>query len=277
MTVRAIMKKMTKVFYYALTQFLNFLATCMTLLWSKSPCYTSLGAFSVFSSRWEATVRRFYSFSSSRTDTETPGNYKHAMPGRKATKKRGRWRKRKRKGMVLAEEVHSRQSRGVSGRQAVIRRLNSRSSRSVFVRVNLHQVSIFRAFRYEARRGEARRGDVMRTAWTPAASPLRRAKSTVTVAVINNTSKNNGENIGNGRPNVGTAKDNSTRHLTHTGKYFNDKFSYELAYGENEYQLARDSFIFQWRVLMISSVINDWLELSVYKISTKSCINCKRD
>ncbi|KYQ57773.1 hypothetical protein ALC60_03266 [Trachymyrmex zeteki] len=52
-----------RLFYYALTQFLNFLATCMTLLWSKSPCYTSLGAFSVFSSRWEATVRRFYSFS----------------------------------------------------------------------------------------------------------------------------------------------------------------------------------------------------------------------
>lgn len=53
-------------------------------------------------------------------------------------------------------------------RQAVIRRLNSRSSRSVFVRVNLHQVSIFHAFRCEARRDE-----VMRTALTPAASPLR--------------------------------------------------------------------------------------------------------
>ncbi|KAL6442263.1 hypothetical protein ACFW04_002491 [Cataglyphis niger] len=69
-------------------------------------------------------------------------------------------------------------------RQAVIRRLNSRSSRSVFVRVNLHQVSIFR-LHFGARRRRT------------AASPRRRAKSTVTpAALINNTSKNNGENIG---------------------------------------------------------------------------------
>lgn len=61
-------------------------------------------------------------------------------------------------------------------RQAVIRRLNSRSSRSVFVRVNLHQVSIFRAFRCDAMRCEARRGEVRRTVRTPAASPLRSAE-----------------------------------------------------------------------------------------------------
>ncbi|KYN34120.1 hypothetical protein ALC56_11620 [Trachymyrmex septentrionalis] len=45
---------------------------CMTLLWSKCPCYTSLGAFSVFNSCWEATVRRFYSFS--RLFTNRHGN-----------------------------------------------------------------------------------------------------------------------------------------------------------------------------------------------------------
>ncbi|TGZ32759.1 hypothetical protein DBV15_00944 [Temnothorax longispinosus] len=48
--------------------------------WSKCPCFISLGAFS---SRREATVRHC-----SRTDTETLGNYKHAMPGRKATREK---------------------------------------------------------------------------------------------------------------------------------------------------------------------------------------------
>ncbi|XP_032674473.1 uncharacterized protein LOC116845640 [Odontomachus brunneus] len=121
-------------------------------------------------------------------------------------------------------------------RQAVIRRLNSRSSRSVFVRVNLHQVSIFRAFRAGAGRngtgrGEARRdeGEVRWTRRTAraatTASPQRRAKSTVTTTVINNTSKNNGENIGNERaerPSVATAKANTTgRSLADDGKYYN--------------------------------------------------------
>lgn len=96
-------------------------------------------------------------------------------------------------------------------RQAVIRRLNSRSNRSVFVRVNLHQVSIFRAFRdatgrdgklqlLELRERRRRRRRRLRR---------RRAKSSVTTTVINNTSKNNGENIGNERaerPSVATAK-----------------------------------------------------------------------
>lgn len=52
---------------------------------------------------------------------ETPGNYKHAIPEAEATgkglldgqKEKDRGRERER-GMILAEEVHSRQSRGVS-------------------------------------------------------------------------------------------------------------------------------------------------------------------
>jgi len=127
-------------------------------------------------------------------------------------------------------------------RQAVIRRLNSRNSRSVFVRVNLHQVSIFRAFRCDARRGEARRGEVMRCERRECRRRLRSEtpkgkKHRHRATVINNTSKNNGENIGNGRPNVVTVKDNSTKCLTHIGKYVNDKFSYD-AYRENECQSA---------------------------------------
>lgn len=46
--------------------------------------------------------------------------------------------------------------------------------------------------------------------------------------MINNTSKNNGENIKNGWLDVATAKDNFTRRLTCPERYFNDKFSYEL-------------------------------------------------
>lgn len=134
-----------------------------------------------------------------------------------------RWRKRRRKGMVLGERSAQPPITRCQRRQAVIRRLNSRSSRSVFVRVNLHQVSIFRAFRSETR------GERMLAA--AAAAPLRRAKSTVTTAVINNTSKNNGENIENGRSNVARrlkVTPRETVSLTCAGKHFNDKFSDKL-------------------------------------------------
>lgn len=112
-------------------------------------------------------------------------------------------------------------------RQAVIRRLNSRSSRSVFVRVNLHQVSIFRAFRREAGRREARRGDANgANAGGVSAPKRRRAKSTVTATVINNTSKNNGWEYRAGRTSQRlkiTLRDVSP---VCTGKYLN-KFSYK--------------------------------------------------
>lgn len=168
------------------------------------------------------------------------------MPDRKARKgERWRWRKEKEKGDGTRRRSAQPPITRCQRRQAVIRRLNSRSSRSVFVRVNLHQVSIFRAFRCEARRGEARWCKRGVNAAGVSAPKRRRAKSTVTASVINNTSKNNGENIGNGWPNGATVKDNSTRRLTCIEKYFNDKFSYELrAYRENECQLPRDRFIF---------------------------------
>ena len=155
--------------------------------------------------------------------------------------------------MVLAEEVHSRQSRGVSGRQAVIRRLNSRSSRSVFVRVNLHQVSIFRAFRYEARRGEAKRDEVMwcerrerqrrlRSKGQKAPSPWR--WSIIHQRITVRISGMAGRTLGQLKITL--------RDISPTLENTSMKFSYELAYRENEYQLVRDSFIFQWHVLIIN-------------------------
>ncbi|XP_025987745.2 uncharacterized protein LOC105196115 [Solenopsis invicta] len=129
----------------------------------------------------------------SRTDTETLGNYRHAMSGRKVTRKGEGTEEEKEKRDGTRRRSAQPPITRCQRRQAVIRRLNSRSSRSVFVRVNLHQVSIFRAFRREAGRREARRGDANgANAGGVSAPKRRRAKSTVTATVINNTSKNNG-------------------------------------------------------------------------------------